>query len=290
MPSKLQLLPRDIARRLQELPGRVAACDGLVAFWLFGSFAQGQATPISDVDLAYLPAATLQDHALDRFETSLYHTIADALQTDDFTFANMRRLPAHFAWQVLASGRLLLCRDTRAVAIVAETVYRDAPDVRWLRHTGNTVFLEITGMSERDVDQDRIIDFLRLISANLRDLHEKARTPKEVYIQTRDMQAVVERRLQTAIESCLNIGNHMIARLGLRAPQDYAEVFRILGEEQILPPELATQMMDMARLRNLLVHIYWETDQARLFDSLPARLATIEGFVERLAQWILKER
>ena len=57
------------------------------------------------------------------------------------------------------------------------------------------------------------------------------------YLQTRDVQAIVERRLQTAIESCLNIGNHLIARLGLRPPQDYGDVFRILRDAYILPPK-----------------------------------------------------
>jgi uncharacterized protein YutE (UPF0331/DUF86 family) len=100
------------------------------------------------------------------------------------------------------------------------------------------------------------------------------------------VQAIVERRLQTAIESCLNIGNHIIARLGLRAPQDYGDVFRILRDAHILPPELAEAMVDMARFRNLLVHLYWQIDYERIYDSLQGRLASLETFASHIGRWL----
>lgn len=104
MPSKLQLLPGDIAQRLRDLPDRMAGVTGLAALWLFGSFARGEATPISDVDLAYLPDETFTGDTLDRFETNLYCTIAEALHTDGFTFVNLRRSPAYFSWRALQVG------------------------------------------------------------------------------------------------------------------------------------------------------------------------------------------
>lgn len=42
----------------------------------------------------------------------------------------------------------------------------------------------------------------------------------------------------------------------LLAPSDYSDVLRILGEAQILSSELAQQMGDMAKFRNLLVYVY----------------------------------
>ncbi|MDR5703915.1 MAG: DUF86 domain-containing protein [Armatimonadota bacterium] len=289
MPSKLQLLPSDIAERLKELPGRVASLDGLVALWLFGSFARGEATPISDVDLAYLPDEALKGETLERFETELYSTISGTLHTDEFTFANLHQAPAYFAWRVLAGGQLLFCRDPHSVAAFAEAVYRHAPDARWLRRAGNVDFLEGIGMPEPAVDQARITEFLRLLSEDLKTLQEKVQVSKEVYLKDRDIQAVVERRLQTATESCINIGNHIIARLGLRAPQDYEDVFRILGEARILTFELVQQMVDMSKFRNLLVHVYWGIDQEQVYDSLLSRLVTLEAFVKHIVQW-LKEQ
>jgi uncharacterized protein YutE (UPF0331/DUF86 family)/predicted nucleotidyltransferase len=286
MPSKLRLLPADIAERLKELPERMVGIPGVAAVWLFGSFARGEATPISDVDLAYLPDEPLAGDALDRFETALYSTIAATLQSDEFSLANLRTAPAYFSGQVLREGRVLLCRDLLAVARLVEDVCRIAPDTRLLRHRGNLEFEEALSVPESRIDRDRVVEFLRLLSDDLKALREKAQVPKEVYANSRDIQAIVERRLQTAIESCINIGNHLIARLGLRPPVDYADVFRGLAEGKLLPGELAQQMMDMARFRNLLVHVYWSIDHERVYDALAPRLTTLETFARRIAEWL----
>lgn len=289
MTSKFQLLPRDIEDRLKSLPERLTDIDGLAALWLFGSFARGEATPVSDVDLAYLPDETLQGEELDRFETRLYTAISGTLRTDDFTFMNFRRAPAYFAWPVIKEGKQLFCRDKRAVAALVEAVCGRAPDVAWLRRVGNADFLETFEMEERTVDIDRVSEFLRLISDDLQILREKSQVTRGDYLNSRDLQAIVERRLQTATESAINIGNHMIARLGFRPPQDYADVFRILGENQVLRWELAEAMMDMAKFRNLLVHVYWAIDHQRVFDSLPARLQMLEAFGRAIAEWLKQQ-
>jgi len=289
MPSKLQLLPPDIGERLKNLPDRVAGIAGLNALWLFGSFARGEATPISDVDLAYLPDERLTGNALDRFETHLYCTIAGILHTDEFTFVNLRRAPDYFSWQVLQEGRLLVSRDFLAVAQLAERIYGCAPDTRTLRRAGNMDFLEVVDVPDSKIEKDRVTEFLRLLSGDLKTLREKTEIPKEVYRGSRDIQAIVERRLQTATESCINVGNYLIARLGLRPPADYADVFRVMGEAQLLPAELIDQMTDMARFRNLLVHVYWAIDHEKVYDSLRSRLATLEAFASHISRWVKQQ-
>lgn len=289
MPTKLHPLPADIRERLKALPDRAAGIAGLAALWLFGSFARGDATPISDVDLAYLPDETLTGDALDRFETDLYCAIASTLHTDDFSFVNLRGSPAYFSWQALREGQLLFCRDRVAVSELVEPVYRQAPDARWLRSRGNVDFLEAWGMPAPKINRDRMTEFLRLLNDDLQVLREKAQVPKDLYIRSRDIQAIVEQRFQTAAESCVNMGNHIIARLGLRAPSDYADVFRILGEINLLPAVAALEMMDMARFRNLLVHVYWTINQERVYDSLGVRLRALEAFAQHTAHW-LKEQ
>jgi uncharacterized protein YutE (UPF0331/DUF86 family) len=167
-----------------------------------------------------------------------------------------------------------------------ERIYRDAPEARLLRHRGNLDFLEALPVPERQVDRNRVIEFLRLLSDDLAVLREKAGTPRELYVRLRDTQAIVERRVQTAIESCINIGNHLIARMGLRPPAEYADVFRILAEAEVLPQELAEKMMDMARFRNLLVHVDWAIDHERVYDGLSGRLTALESFSRQIALWL----
>lgn len=288
MSSKLQLLPHDIKARLEHVP-RATCIAGLDTLWLFGSFARGEATPVSDVDFAYLPASSLTGEARDRFDTELYSTLARTLRTDEFTLVDLRRAPAFFAWKVLQEGQVLSCANAlTAVKFVEDTLQR-AADEQVLRSSGNRQFLEALEMAEPQVDRERVVELLRLVSDDVRALREKASVTAEEYCGSRDLQAIVERRLQTAIEGCINIGNHLVARLRFRLPTDYADVFRVLGESGVLPRNVADQMMDMARFRNLLVHVYWAIDHARVHASLSARLATLEVFTRHVATFLKKQ-
>jgi len=283
--SKLGLLPEDVAGRIAELPAQLAGVHGLAAVWLFGSWARGEATPVSDVGVASLPAADA-----DGLAASLYRVVTEVLGTDEVTLADVRALPATVAWEVVAEGKLLALRDPDRVARWVEEVLRLAPELFRLRAEGNAEFLRGVLMHRHEVDRDRVVELLRAVSADLADLRDKARMDREQFLASRDAQAVVERRLQTAAEGCLNIGNHVIARKRLGVPRDYAEVFRILGQAGVLSPQVAEAMADLARLRNLLVHLYWRVDHARLHESLPQRIRTLQSFVEDVGRWLTGQR
>ncbi|MCS7193098.1 MAG: DUF86 domain-containing protein [Armatimonadetes bacterium] len=287
MPSKLQLLPPDIEEKLQRLPEEVAKVEGLVALWLFGSFARGEATPISDVDLAYLPDESLTGKELERFDIDLYITISHTLTTDEFTLVNLRQAPAYFAWQVLSEGKLLFCRDNKQCAIIAERIFQLANDGKCYKEQRWSDLEEwlLEGKTMR-VDKERVYSLLDNIREELGYLEEFASMSLGDYINDPRTQRLAERCLQRAAESGISIGNHIISRLRLRAPKDYADVFKILAEAQVLPYELAQQMMDMARFRNLLVHLYWEIDHNKVHESLPQRIEVLKTFSRRIVEWM----
>ena len=54
----------------------------------------------------------------------------------------------------------------------------------------------------------------------------------------------------------------------------------MLGERGIIPRDLATAMRRFAGLGNLLVHRYWEVDDARLYRELKEEgLKTLRRFL-----------
>lgn len=78
----------------------------------------------------------------------------------------------------------------------------------------------------------------------------------------------------------------MIARLRLRLAEDYATVFAILGEAGILSRELAERMMELARFRNLLVHLYWRVDHHDIFRRMGERIQTLVEFQSRVRDFL----
>ena len=95
--------------------------------------------------------------------------------------------------------------------------------------------------------------------------------------------------LQYAIEACLDLTNHLIARLGLRAPKDYADSFRVLAESGIVLESFLPTLIKMAKMRNRLVHLYWETDEKEIYQTLQNHLGDFEIFVEAVLNYLEKQ-
>ena len=71
----------------------------------------------------------------------------------------------------------------------------------------------------------------------------------------------------------------MISKNRLRPPEDYADTFLVMREEGFFPKEFAEKLMQMARFRNRLVHIYWKIDVDLLYTILQEDLADFERFL-----------
>lgn len=74
--------------------------------------------------------------------------------------------------------------------------------------------------------------------------------------------------IQLAIQICVDVGAHLIAELALRMPDDYRGVFATLREPLGLTPELVEGLSAAAGMRNVLVHVYLEVDDDRVWDAL----------------------
>lgn len=109
--------------------------------------------------------------------------------------------------------------------------------------------------------------WLRNEVAYLKSERDKVRSFQE-YARDIRLKRAIERSLQVAIETCLDIGRRLIAREGFRYPEDNADVFRVLAEQGILPSDLLPRLIDMARFRNVIVHDYIRADDAIVYGIL----------------------
>lgn len=96
--------------------------------------------------------------------------------------------------------------------------------------------------------------------------------------------------LQYAIEACLDLTNHLISRLGFRAPKDYADSFKVLAENGVVPESLLEDLRKMAKMRNRLVHLYWETDDKEIYNVIQNYLIDFETFIQSVLSYIAKPK
>jgi uncharacterized protein YutE (UPF0331/DUF86 family) len=92
------------------------------------------------------------------------------------------------------------------------------------------------------------------------------------------LQAAVERWLQVAIESCIDIAYHVVAERGWTPPDSARGAFAVLAAHGLLQHELAESLGRAAGLRNILVHDYIRVDRSLLALASRAALADLQSF------------
>jgi|YNPNPStandDraft_1061719.scaffolds.fasta_scaffold84167_2 uncharacterized protein YutE (UPF0331/DUF86 family) len=135
------------------------------------------------------------------------------------------------------------------------------------------------------LDLKRIQTKLENISKALVRPKKFQNTPKEAFLSDEDSQDIARSRLLTAMEAALNICYHVTAQLLKRVPEDYADCFRLLGEENFIERDLARKLSQMARFRNRLVHLYWDIDYEEVYEIIQHHLRDLEEFSFQVAQW-----
>lgn len=141
----------------------------------------------------------------------------------------------------------------------------------------------------RMVDPERVRTKFGSIEADLRDLAKRQSVEKEEYRTDRDLQAIVERRFETAVQASIDVASHIVAEEGFREPSDYGDVFRVLEEEAILSTPIADRMVEMAGFRNALAHEYVDIDHDRFFQHLQD-LDHFRGFAREVSEFIDADR
>jgi uncharacterized protein YutE (UPF0331/DUF86 family) len=105
----------------------------------------------------------------------------------------------------------------------------------------------------------------------------------EAFLADPDARDIACYRLLLAIEAALALCYHVSSRQLRTVPEDYAGCFSGLERAGIIPADLSVRLQQMARFRNLLVHIYWEVDYRRVFDVLANDLDDLRRFSAAIA-------
>ena len=100
------------------------------------------------------------------------------------------------------------------------------------------------------------------------------------------MVAAGDSYLRRALEALLDLARHVLAKGFARAPAEYGEVARQLGEVGVIGPALAVRLGLMARYRNRMVHFYDEITDEELFDILTRELGDVEAILTAVTGWL----
>ena len=101
-------------------------------------------------------------------------------------------------------------------------------------------------------------------------------------------QDIIERNLQVAAQSVIDIANRIISLDALKKPRDYYEAILILGQAGILPSHFAQKLAPIAGFRNILVHDYLEIDWEEVNSNLQ-HIGDLETYMQHVKSWMREQ-
>jgi uncharacterized protein YutE (UPF0331/DUF86 family) len=140
------------------------------------------------------------------------------------------------------------------------------------------------------INVDKIKGKLTNLQSFLDKLRILASIPQEEFSEDFTKVESAKHLLQVSIESCLDIGNHIIASKRFRAPESYTNIFEILVEEGILPEENLEKFRYMAQFRNRLVHLYWDIDADVVYEILQKNLDDFDIFSRQILNYFFNSQ
>lgn len=94
----------------------------IITLYLFGSYARGKTTPLSDVDLAVLLDDSVSKEDYFDKELELRAEFSGILKTDEIDLVVLNQAPHTLAYKVISDGKVLFCRDHQVRARFQVTI------------------------------------------------------------------------------------------------------------------------------------------------------------------------
>jgi uncharacterized protein YutE (UPF0331/DUF86 family) len=138
----------------------------------------------------------------------------------------------------------------------------------------------------QSVDLPRLRDLLGRLGDAVRQLRELAAATEAEFLADYRNPASAKYLLIVATESAIDICNHLVARCGGGAPDSYVNCFVRLADLGAIDGHLAGRLGRMARFRNLLVHLYWQVDDRRVYQIIREDLGDLEVYRAQVTHWV----
>lgn len=136
----------------------------------------------------------------------------------------------------------------------------------------------------------RRLDFMR---TELQDVPKFSGMTQEDYLTDRDRRRSLERLAENVLNASIDIAKILLAAGDYPIPDTYRDALLQLGATGVLSRDLAEQVAELARLRNILAHQYLDIRWNSLKDFINAAPLVLRGFisrVERLVQSYLNDQ
>ena len=136
------------------------------------------------------------------------------------------------------------------------------------------------------VDKDLINRKIVFLSQSKKELKNyKIKSLSEFKKNHKDQKAV-QKTLQEMIETCMDIGKHIIVDEGFAFPEDGRSIFTILYDNDVISKDLCLMMQNMVGFRNIIIHLYEKVDLEIVYGIYNKRLNDFDDFIVEISNYL----
>ncbi len=261
--------------------------------YLMGSVLADRMGPLSDVDIAVLPDPSTY-HWLDTY-SDIYDELCKVFRADNIDVIMLNEAPPPLRFATVRDGLLVYAMDEATrVEFVEGAIfhYHDTQPVR--EEHWHFLYQHIKlGLSREFnmIDKEKVRKFVSLMKDSVQELNNLGLESMafEEYFDNKTLRALSEHYLRIAIEAAMDLGRHVLAARSLKVPEEYKKIGQILGENGIIPLEMANKLTAMAGLRNILVHLYWDIDYRQIYRVVTGELEDFDRFAQSIQEYVEKK-
>jgi uncharacterized protein YutE (UPF0331/DUF86 family) len=135
-------------------------------------------------------------------------------------------------------------------------------------------------------DQEKMTTLVSELRNSLSRLRVLSKLPEDEFLRDPDKIGSAKYHFIVAIESSIDMCNHVISRNGYRVPEDYGDTFVVMEEVGAFDKDFAEDLRKMVKFRNRLVHLYWEVSNHQLHEILRRRLDDFKRLLDCLSNFL----
>ena len=136
------------------------------------------------------------------------------------------------------------------------------------------------------LSNDTLTKLFAELNASIEKLKTLSKISKENFLKNYEKIDTAKYNFIIAIEVMVDICSHIIAENNLGAPEEYSEVFKIMGSKGIFPEVYVKNLVEMTKFRNLLVHVYWKVHDDKIYQYLKNNLEDFEIFKKHVNAYL----
>jgi len=135
-------------------------------------------------------------------------------------------------------------------------------------------------MKYRKINIEKIKTLSEEIVKALEELYSYSKLSENEFLSNKTVLNAAKYSFIVAIQGVIDLCHHIVARLYGKVPDEYGECFLILKDKGMIDTEFAVKLKTMAGFRNILIHLYHEVDDRRVYKHLTEDVWIIEKFLE----------